>query len=121
MTRFEKIKTMTIDEIVDYVFSNTDCQFCIRRNCGSCCDIVGGCKKSIKEFFSEELDQTGKIKTKFFPDGNGGFIKLGVEEFCCMNCFGKGYIIEEHNGIEEKKTCPNCSGKGTIEITFPLK
>lgn len=51
MTRFEKIKTMTIDEIVDYVFSNTDCQFCIRRNCGSCCDIVGGCKKYIKEFF----------------------------------------------------------------------
>ena len=103
MTRFEKIKTMTIDEIVDYVFSNTDCQFCIRRNCGSCHDIVGGCKKYIKEFFFEELATTGKIKTKLFPDGAGGFIKLGVEEFCCMNCFGKGYIIEEHNGIEEKK------------------
>lgn len=122
MTRFEKIKTMTIDEIVDYVFSNTSCQFCIRRNCGNCNDIVGGCKKYIKQFFLEELDPTGKkIKTKFLFDGAGGFTKMKVEEVCCNNCFGKGYIIEEHNGIKEKKTCPNCSGKGTVEITIPFK
>ena len=57
MTRFEKMKTMTIDEIVDYVFANTSCQFCIRRNYGTCTDVVGGCKKYIKAFFEEEVKE----------------------------------------------------------------
>lgn len=57
MTRFEKMKTMTIDEIVDYVFANTSCQFCIRRNCGSCHELIGGCKNYIKQFFLEEVKQ----------------------------------------------------------------
>jgi hypothetical protein len=46
---------MTIDEIVDYVYKNTSCQFCIRRNYGGCHDLVGGCKKYIKQFFLEEV------------------------------------------------------------------
>ena len=55
---------MTIDELVDYVFSNTDCQFCIRRNCGSCCDIVGGCKKYIKELRKKDQTVTWMISTQ---------------------------------------------------------
>ena len=79
-------------------------------------------QKIHKRIFLEELSPTEKnIKTKFFPDGAGGFTKLGIEEVCCRACFGKGYIIEEHNGIKEKKTCPNCNGKGTMEITFSLE
>ena len=79
-------------------------------------------QKIHKTIFLEELEPAGKkIKTKFFFDGAGGFTKMKVEEVCCNNCFGKGYIIEEHNGIKEKKTCPNCSGKGTVEITLPFK
>lgn len=64
MTRFEKMKTMTIDEIVDYVFAKTNCEFCIRRNYGSCHDLVGGCKKYIKDFFEEEIkDDKGNART----------------------------------------------------------
>lgn len=119
MTRFEKMKMMTIDEIVDYVFANTSCQFCIRRNCGSCHDLIGGCKKYIKQFFEEELDQPEE-NIKYFSDGSGGFIKMKVDEVCCRTCFGKGYIREENNGVKEKKTCPTCGGEGTIEIGLPL-
>ena len=82
---------------------------------------MGGCKKYIKEFFLEELAPAEKIKTKFFPDGAGGFTKFRIEEVCCRAWFGKGYSIQEHNGIKEKKTCPNCSGKGTMEITISPK
>ena len=53
MTRFEKMKTMTIDEIVDYVFASSSCQFCARRNYGSCHEAE--CKKYIKAFFEEEI------------------------------------------------------------------
>lgn len=57
MTRFEKMKTMTIDEIVDYVFANTSCQFCIRKNSGGCHELEFGCKHYIKQFFLQEVKQ----------------------------------------------------------------
>ncbi len=57
MTRFEKMKTMTIDEIVDYVFASMSCQFCTRKNGGPCVNVSGGCKKYIKAFFEEEIKE----------------------------------------------------------------
>lgn len=57
MRRIDKIRTMSIDELVDWAFKNTACQLCSRNDRATCVDIEGGCKKYIKAWFEEELKE----------------------------------------------------------------
>jgi hypothetical protein len=56
-TVFEKIKAMSIDEMVDFIIKSTDhCDLCSRKGCPTCVDVEGGCKKYIKEYLESEVD-----------------------------------------------------------------
>lgn len=57
MRRIDKIRTMSIDEFVEWAFKNTACQLCSRNDRATCVGIEGGCKKYIKAWFEEELKE----------------------------------------------------------------
>ena len=58
MTNYEKIKTMSIDEMAVFIIKQTNhCDFCSRKNCPTCVGIEGGCEKYIKEYLESEVEE----------------------------------------------------------------
>lgn len=54
MTQFEKIKNMSIEEMVDMFFKNTrTCDFCIRKDSAGCVGV--NCKEGIKKYLESEV------------------------------------------------------------------
>lgn len=56
MTNFEKIKQMSVEEIVnaDKTCIELNCMICHRMNCTEYC--VGGCRKQLKKWLESEVD-----------------------------------------------------------------
>ena len=55
-TNYEHIMAMSIDELVDFIFTETShCDLCSRRDCQDCVDVEGGCKRYIKEYLESEV------------------------------------------------------------------
>lgn len=62
VTKFEQIKAMSVDEMVDFLIDNCDgCQTCSRKHYDSCRDIDGGCPRYIKEWLESEGDIYGVL------------------------------------------------------------
>lgn len=57
MTNYEKIKQMTVEEIVnaDECYIELNCVTCHRMNCTEYC--VGGCRKQLKIWLESEVEE----------------------------------------------------------------
>lgn len=58
MTNYEKLKTMSFFEMLEFLGSIDSCAVCSRRNCDSCDDIdPSDCKPHIKKWMDSEFVQ----------------------------------------------------------------
>ena len=55
MTNFERIKSMTFDELLDFLFHNGGCGICSRDGVEEGCIYIDGCKPYIKEWLESEV------------------------------------------------------------------
>lgn len=56
-TVLEAIKKMSLDEMVDFIFTKTNhCDFCSRKDEVNCAHIEGGCKKYIRQYLESEME-----------------------------------------------------------------
>lgn len=53
MNNYEKIKTMTLDEMVRWLWEITDCEEC-EASKKHCCFGVGKCEKTLKQWLQQE-------------------------------------------------------------------
>ena len=54
MTKYDEIRNMSIDEMVELFDGNLCCAVCSRRNLHSGCDDIEDCKPYIKEYLESE-------------------------------------------------------------------
>ena len=52
MTNYEKIKAMSVDEMVDFINKTNACEKCAHNNC---CD--GECRSGIREWLESEVEE----------------------------------------------------------------
>ena len=58
MTNYDRITSMSIDEMVEFIFTETDhCDLCSRKDMHSCVDVEGGCKDYIREYLESEVTE----------------------------------------------------------------
>ena len=57
MTNFEKIKTMSFHEMLEFMDRMANCEICSRRGCSDCSDVEN-CKPYIKEWLDSEVKES---------------------------------------------------------------
>lgn len=57
MTNFEKLKSMSFYEMLDFISENCGCHTCSRVHHSDNCDNVDDCKPYIKEWLDEEFEE----------------------------------------------------------------
>lgn len=59
MTNFEKIKTMSFFEMLEFMNSIANCEICSRRGCSDC-GGVKSCKPYVREWLDSEVKEEVK-------------------------------------------------------------
>lgn len=57
MTNFEKLKTMSFYEMLNFIDSNCGCGVCSRKDCDNC-NESGDCRDHMKEWLESEAEDT---------------------------------------------------------------
>lgn len=74
---------------------------------------------SLEYNFINSLAESGNIL--FFDletiQNNNDVIDKLIDNHCCTNCYGKGYIEQQVDNIKYDETCPVCRGK---KVYYPI-